>query len=167
MDFRLINSAIIWMLPCKGHNTIAYHIPKLAQSTCNMSVTVWCPIRLNCSAECDQFSVSISSVRYTKYIFILKSTEILSLPWKPSKVTRNLVLQRFPRCRIYWTKPFSRGGVVKKWHFFQNFHLGRNIFPSLIKSRACFEIPNIWHESHFICLTFTIKSTRQNIVVKI
>ena len=86
---------------------------------------------------------------------------------KTSKVTRNLVLQRFPRCIIFWTKPFSRGGCCQKWQFFQNFHPGRKIFPSLTKYRACLEIPNIWQESQFIWLTFTIESTRQNLVVKI
>ena len=100
------------------------------------------------SNECEQFSVNISSVRYIKYIFIIKLTEILSLPWKLSKVTRNLVLQRFPRRRISWTKQFSRGGVVKIWPFFQNFHLGRKIFQSLTKSGACFEIPNIWQKAN-------------------
>ena len=96
----------------------------------------------NNSDECDQFSVSISFVRYRKYIFIIKSTEILSLPWKPSKVTRNLVLQMFPRCRISWTKPFSRGACCQKmtpffWdakfsHLLQNLELALK-FPKVVK----------------------------------
>ena len=39
--------------------------------------------------------------------------------------------------------PYSRRGLVKKVRFFQHVHLGGEIFPSLTKSRACFEIPNI------------------------
>ena len=53
----------------------------------------------------------------------------------------------------------------KKNYFLLNFHVGREIFPSRTKSRPCFEIPNIWQESQFICLTITIKSTRQGHVV--
>ena len=103
-------------------------------------------ITSNLSCETTGATTSINSITFNlvwsvqcyhfvrplrKIYFIITSTEILSLPWKLSRVTRNFGLQRFQRCRISWTKPFSRGGVVNKWHFFQNFHLGRTIFPSL------------------------------------
>ena len=57
-------------------------------------------------------------VRLHKIYFIIKSTEILSLPWKPSKVTRNLVLLRFPRCRISWTKTIFKRGCCQKMTLF-------------------------------------------------
>ena len=92
----------------------------------------------NNSDECDQFSVSISFVRYRKYIFIIKSTEILSLPWKPSKVTRNLVLQMISKVQNFLDQTIFKRGLLSKN---DTFFLRRKIFPSLTKSRACFEIP--------------------------
>ena len=114
-----------------------------------------------CSVTCQHF------VRpWHKIYFIIKSTERLSLPWQPWKVTI-WFFKDFLRHRRSWTKPFSRGGVVKKSALLLNFHLGRKIFPSLTKSRACFEILNIWQESQFIWLIFTIETNRQDHVVKI
>ena len=68
--------------------------------------------------ECDQFRVSISSVRYTKY-FIINSTEILSLPWKPSKTydsPKTYKVQNFLDQTI-----FERGCCQENYTFFKIF----------------------------------------------
>ena len=73
---------------------------------------------------------------------IIKSIERLSLPWKASKITRNLVFHKFQRCRSSWTKPFlSEVLLKKKGHFLKNFQLWCKMFTSLTNSGA----PSLWH----------------------
>ena len=83
------------------------------------------------------------------------------------KLLRIWFFKDFQGAEFLGLNHFQEGALSKNLNFFQNFHLGRKLSPSLTKSRACFEILNIWQESQFIWLTFTIKTSRQNLVVKI
>ena len=76
----------------------------------------------------------------TQTIFYHKINWKTFTTWKPSIVTRNLVLQRFLRCRGSWTKSFSRGAVVKEWHFLLNLHLGHKIFYSQVTMAIKFSL---------------------------
>ena len=92
------------------------------------SIKSWRTVHIwpNCCTECDQFTVvSISSVRLIhKIYFVIKSTEMLSLPWKLSKVTRNLVLQRFPRCMNFLDQTIFKRECCQKMTLFSKFSSG-------------------------------------------
>ena len=121
-----------------------------------------------CTDECDQLRVSISPVHYTKYILSYNELKDSLFTMKPIKSYWEFGFSMiFKAQKVLDRTIFKRGCCKKKWHSLLNFHLGCKIFPSLTKSIACFEIPNIWQESQFIWLTFTIKTTRQDHVVKI
>ena len=122
----------------------------------------------NCKrvAECDQFSVSISSIRYTKYILSYNQLKEFLYHENHQKLLGIWFFRDFQGAEFLGPNYFQEGVLSKKWHFFHNFHLGRNIFPSLTKSRACFEIPNIWQESQSIWLLSTIKSIWQILLLR-
>ena len=76
--------------------------------------------------ECDQFSVSILSVRDTEEKVIWKAcTTMKAIP-----NCSNYVFQKVSRYKKSRTEPFFRKGVVKTGTFYQNVRHDANIFTS-------------------------------------
>ena len=103
-----------------------------------------------------QFSVSILSVRDTEK----RSYERLAPPCYLSQIVEIRFFRKFQGTNKSRTEPFSRRGVLSKIAFLPKMSVrDTNIFTSLMKTRAWFEIPGVWCGS----ISMRLKSVIENI----